>query len=663
MFVPALTRRWLVGLTVSILAGGCTSGPGPGPAAPASSAGHLPPIMPVLGPIRLNVVYPTPTDQIDARDSTFLLGSVGTGDAGLTINGIPVPVAPNGAWLAWLAIPPDSVLEFTLVARRAADSATLVYPVRRVRRFRPPGLAVWIDSTSFSPAGRVWWPGDEFLPVSARAAEGAEVRIRLPDGTLIPLVPESAPEDVPWGVRAFDHDTANLATPRKAERYLGVIRGRALGEDPGPMLGGPADVRTGDGCCVPAAPTPSSVAALPIVEAIIGSDTARANWPIRLRLLDSLPALVEFNDDTAGKGTGDSLTVGRARPGATYHWFFPTGTRATATGRLGDDLRVRLSRGQEAWVPAADAMPLPPGRPATRATVGSVTLTPRPDRLTLRVPLSQRVPFRVEEESSRLTLRLYGALSDINWTRFGPLDRYVRDLRWLQQGDEVTLTIDLGGPVWGYRTRWSANDLLLELRRPPAVDPSHPLAGRLIVVDPGHPPLGATGPTGLREADANLAVSLMLRDLLTQAGARVLLTRSTNTALDLLPRIKFADSVDAELLVSVHNNALPDGVNPFTNNGTSVYYNHPRSLPLARAVERELVRRLGVRDLGVGRGDLALVRPTWMPAILTEGLFLMIPEQEAALADRRGQWLYAVAVRDGIAAFLRGVALGARDVP
>ncbi len=675
MFVPAITSRRLAGIALALLLAGCAGGPAPagprpGPAlASSGSASRLPPITPVSGPLRLNVSYPAPTDQIDARDSTFLLGSVGTGDATLSINGIPVPVAPNGAWIAWLPIPPDSLIQFALVARTATDSVSLDYPVRRVRRFRPPELAVWIDSTSFSPGGRAWWPADEFLPVSVRAAEGATVRIRLPDGTVIPLVPEPAPEEVPWGVRAFDHDTTNLLTPRKAERYLGAIRGLALGEDPGPLFGGPADGRPGGPGCAPAVPAAELRAPVrpsagpPVIEAIIGPDTARATWPIRLRLLDSVPVLVEFNDDTAGKGGGDSLTVGRARPGATYHWFFPTGTRTTATGRLGDDLRVRLSRRQDAWVPAADAIPLTPGLPAIRATVGSIALTPRTDRLLLRVPLSQRSPFRVEEESARLTLRLYNVVSDINWTRYGPPDRYLRDIHWLQAGDEVTITLDLGGPLWGYRTRWSGNDLILELRRPPVIDPSRPLAGRLIVVDPGHPPLGATGPTGLREADANLSVALLLRDLLTQAGARVMLTRSTNVSLDLLPRTRFADSVDAELLVSIHNNALPDGVNPFTNNGTSVYYNHPRSLPLAQAVERELVRQLGIRDLGVGRGDLALVRPTWMPAILTEGLFMMIPEQEAALADARGQRLYAVAVRDGIESFLRGVAQGRRDVP
>lgn len=634
-------------------------------AAEPGAAGQLPPVTLRTGPLQLRVVYPGPSDQVDARDSTFVFGSTGNGSATLEINGTPVPVAPNGAWLAWLAIPPDSVFQLTLTARSAGDSATLVHPVRRVRRYRPPEQALWIDSTSFAPSGRAWWPADEFLPISVRAAEGATVRLLLPGGASVPLTPEAAADEVPWGIRAFDRDTGNLVTPRRATRYLGALRGRALGGDPGPLLG-PADSRP----CRSAATVSGAPDSLPpcpapvLVEAARNGDTVRVAWNLRLALLDSLLPLVEFNDDTAGEGTGDSLTVGRARPGATYHWFFPTGTRTSVSGRLGDDLRVRLSRGQEAWVPVADAQPLPARTPSVRATVGSVTLTPAADRLSLRLPLSFRVPFRVEEEPGRLTLRLYGSVSDINWTRYGRTDPYLRDIHWLQAtGDEVTVTLDLAGPVWGYRTRWSGTDLLFEIRRPPAIDPARPLAGRLIVVDPGHPPLGATGPTGLREAQANLGVALVLAELLSRDGARVVMTRTGDTSLDLLPRVKLADSIGAELLVSIHNNALPDGVNPFTNNGASVFYNHPQSLPLARAVQAELVRRLGVRDLGVGRGDLALVRPTWMPAILTEGLFMMIPEQEAALANPEGQQRYAVAVRDGIVMFLRGVARDLRDVP
>jgi N-acetylmuramoyl-L-alanine amidase len=131
------------------------------------------------------------------------------------------------------------------------------------------------------------------------------------------------------------------------------------------------------------------------------------------------------------------------------------------------------------------------------------------------------------------------------------------------------------------------------------------------------------------------------------------MTRSGGQPLDLWPRVRFADSVDTDVLVSIHNNALPDGVNPFTSNGSSVFYNHPRSIPLARAIQRRLVAWLGTRDLGIARGDLALTRPTWMPAVLTEGLFMMVPEQEAALRSDQGRRQYALAVLEGLREFFR----------
>ena len=74
---------------------------------------------------------------------------------------------------------------------------------------------------------------------------------------------------------------------------------------------------------------------------------------------------------------------------------------------------------------------------------------------------------------------------------------------------------------------------------------------------------------------------------------------------------------------------------------------------MARELDRALVTEFRVRDLGIGRGDYALVRPTWMPAALTEGLFIMLPEQEALLASEDGQWRYARAVVRGIENFLR----------
>ncbi|HEX4628457.1 MAG TPA: N-acetylmuramoyl-L-alanine amidase, partial [Gemmatimonadales bacterium] len=205
---------------------------------------------------------------------------------------------------------------------------------------------------------------------------------------------------------------------------------------------------------------------------------------------------------------------------------------------------------------------------------------------------------------------------------------------------------------------FDGRDLVLEIRRPPVIDPRHPLKGRTVALDPGHPPLGATGPTGLWEPVATLAVALKAKTLLERGGATVLLTRSDSAPLELYSRVRLAESHDADVLVSIHANALPDGINPFTNNGTSVYYFQPRSARLARELDRALVAELGVRDLGMGRGDYALVRATWMPAALTEGLFIMLPDQEAMLASDDGQRRYARGIARGIENFLRERARG-----
>jgi N-acetylmuramoyl-L-alanine amidase len=609
----------------------------------------LPDVPVVRGPLAIRVIYPSPDAIVQARDTSFLLGSVGTGDARLTINGYPVRVWPNGGWLAWIPLPPDSLMEFHISAHTAADSAVLDYAVRRGGWRPPPGPELWLDSMSLAPRGRVWWPAGEYLTLSVRAGEGSEVRLRFPDGTVVPLRPESSLEAVPEAVRAFDLDTANLSTPVRRDRYVGVLRGRSVGPTAGPVLPGPWLPEV-----LPGVPPDSLWAA---VEAIRDGDTVRARWPLQVMLLDSLPVVAELHD-SAGTAARDRITVGRAVPGGTYHWFFPSGTRARVSGRVNDDLRVRLAPETEAWVAAAEARPVP-GVTAVPAVVGSVRLTPMVDRVRIRVPLTYRVPFRVTESERSLTLRLYGALGDVNWIQYGAAqDALIRRVTWAQDGrEEVTLTVDLARDLWGYHARWERGDLILDVRRPPDLKDGGALEGRLIAVDPGHPPGGATGPTGLREAEANLGIGLEVMRLLEREGAKVFMTRTTDVPLELWPRVDVAERAGADLLVSIHNNALPDGVNPHTNNGASVYYNQPRSVPLARAIQTALVRRLGVRDLGIGRGDLAMVRSTWMPSVLTEGLFMIVPEQEAALRAPQGRRLYAEAVVEGIRRFMRERAL------
>jgi len=610
---------------VTLCAVGCaTSRTGVAPARPTTA--------PARAPLQLSIVYPGPTDVVQAHDSCFLFGAVrgGAGPVTLSVNGTPVRVFANGAWIAWLPLPDDTLAVFRLVARADGDSALQDWTARIAPRFRPPaGRAAWIDTTSFAPAGTVALPLGEGIRLAVRAAPGATVWLRLPWGAAIPFLPDTLPAEPAWGVRAFATVTAAYRLPPAADRYVAWLPAAAL--------------------------CPDGKAACATLEVIAGRDTATARWPLSVGLVDlTFPSVVVLNDDTAHVGTTDSLTPGKAVPWGTYNWFFPTGTTSVLSGRWNDQVRLQLSQHAVAWVNASDVVPLPAGTPPAGGVVGSVRLEPGPAAVTLRVPLPGKLPFQVTEQERSLTLRVYGAGSDINWMQYGRTDPLVTRMSYAQAtADEVTITLDLARRVWGYRTRFDGRDLLLEIRRPPQIDPERPLRGRTIVLDPGHPPLGAKGPTGLWEPVATLAVASKAKTLLEQAGATARLTRTDSTPLELFPRTHFAELHDADVLVSIHANALPDGVNPFVNNGTSVYYFHPRSVALARALDVALVAELGVRDLGMGRGDYALVRPTWMPAALTEGLFIMLPEQEALLLSDEGQARYARGVVRGIEAFLR----------
>lgn len=598
----------------------------------------------VRGTLGVRVVYPAAGTLVAARDSTFVFGSVGNGLARLTIDGHPVAVAANGAFLGFLPLPDDTAASLRIVATLGADSAVLVQRVRLPARAVVHTQPLWIDAGSVEPRGDRWAEPGEPIRVAVRAAPGASVTLRLPDGRVFPLAADTLRESSPG---TFERQAPRQVAPPSL-RYRGVF--------PAVALGAPLPAVTARDV-----PRADSLAPQAKLLAVLGTDTVRTALPLRLALLDpDRLAVVLLSDDTTGTEATDGAVVGAPSPEGTYHWFFRNGTRVAISGRAGDALRVRLSRDASAWVGLDGvAAILPPGTPPPAARVTLVRLAPGAASVAARLALTGRVPFRVDEDDRSVTVRLYGAQSDLDFVQYGGTDRLIPRITWAQPSDEeCTVTFELSAPPFGWRARWEGESLVLEIRRPPVVDRLRPLRGRLIAVDPGHPPVGATGPTGLREAEANLAVGLALKGILERAGARVLMTRTADTAIGLYERTTMAEQGNADVLVSIHNNAFPDGVNPWANNGTSTYYFQPRSAPLAFLVQDALVAEMGLRNLGVGRGNFALVRPTWMPAILTEGAFLMIPEQEQGLRTPVFQQAYARGLALGIQAYLRRWASG-----
>src|SRR5881409_1877648 len=126
-----------VGLLLVGVAAGC-AGPRTG-ATPVRVSG---PPGPARESLAISVVYPRATDVIQSRDSSFLFGAVRGGTerapATLSVAGQPVPVLANGAWIAWVPLPDDTVAPLRLVVRSGGDSAVQDVMARIAPRYRPP---------------------------------------------------------------------------------------------------------------------------------------------------------------------------------------------------------------------------------------------------------------------------------------------------------------------------------------------------------------------------------------------------------------------------------------------------------------------------------------------------------------------------------------------
>lgn len=497
--------------------------PAPRPApAPSAAKAPLPPANPrlpvvpdVRGPLAINVIYPKAGTLVASRDSNFIFGSVGNGDAALSINGVLTPVWPNGSFMGWLPVPTDAASRYEIVAIVGSDTARVSHPVKL-----PPA------------------PG---TVMAARA------------DTLIPV----------------DRPTY----------------------------------------------------------AVLGATAPSAQ------------------SDT------DRVVIGRPERGGAYRWFLFPNTAVRVTGLTDTYAQVQLDRGESIWIEKTSLTVQDPSFTPPSLTLGPVRAAPAPQWIDVVVPATAPPAFLVEEGDNAITLTVYGATVRPAATSVTVDDSYMRGIAGSEADGRQAYTISLAAAPYGYLALWQDGALTLRVRRPPRTSAASPLRGLTIAVDPGHPPVGATGPTGLWEPIPTLQVGFRVRDMLAARGANVVMTRVDDQPVELGARPIMARRVNAHALVSIHFNALPDGQNPFRSNGTSTYYFQPHSKRFAQMMQQELLLEMGLRDIGARFGNLALVRPTWMPAVLAEGAFIMMPDQEAAIRTPQYQDAYARGIVKGLERF------------
>lgn len=567
----------------------------------------------------IDLVYPPEGHRMPAVSSSFIFGSVTPGSV-LSANGKKVEVEPNGAFMAQI---PFEEGDFTIRLEAANGKGKMVVE-RKVSVARSktliPSAGLTVVPGTIAPSHELsLLPGDRIF-ISFRGTPRMKASFRIGPGPALVMAEQVAAADKDDRIEAFGEDgPPPLVLP-------GAYVGSCLV---------PADAgwqRERIYCC--------------LIDSL-GNEAVDSTGPI----ISVWPQVAQ-----AVARTTDTVTVLKTGPDLGYEMFLPPGVKLELTGSDGELYRARLSEGKESWVKKASVELLPPGSVLAPAKAALAKVERRLRESEIRVTLSRPVPFRVEANGAcrKLRLWLYNARADMDWVRYQTGDPFVAHIDWSQPTtDMMAIDVELSEPFWGYHSAYQGNVFSLSIKQWPRIDRRRPFRGLRVAVDAGHSPdYGAVGPMRTMEKDVNWQTAQRLGRKLEALGASVYYPREGNEAVGIYQRPRRAVDWSADLLVSVHYNASPDGAHPLRNSGFSTYFYHPQSRELARAVHRRFQGSLRLPDHGIFHGNLVLCRAPEMPSFLVEPAFIIVPKQEAMIRSAAFQERVADCIVSGMKGFL-----------
>lgn len=333
------------------------------------------------------------------------------------------------------------------------------------------------------------------------------------------------------------------------------------------------------------------------------------------------------------------------------------GTKLHIIGKIDNYYRFEMGSAMEGWILMADVKLLQEGTSIPKSNITSLNIESKQDEVLIKIPLEEKIPFLIQElPDSGFIFTLYGATAALDLFKYDNNDSFIKEIKWFQpyKGTVQFYITTNSKQLWGYDYYYENDSMVFRIKKPCLNDSQKPLKDKIIAIDPGHggKEPGSIGATGIPEKNINLAISCYLKEILEQKGAKVIMTRVTNDYNpDLQQRANFAGLNNADILLSIHNNALPDGADPFKEHGSSTYYYNSQSLPLARSIQDALVNNLGMNNYGVFWDSLAMTRPTKFLAVLVEVGFMIHPEEYMKLTDPNFQKKAAEAITTGVENF------------
>lgn len=141
-----------------------------------------------------------------------------------------------------------------------------------------------------------------------------------------------------------------------------------------------------------------------------------------------------------------------------------------------------------------------------------------------------------------------------------------------------------------------------------------------VVIDAGHGghDSGAVSRNGVLEKNAALDVARQVNDSLRQAGFKTVMTRKTDTFVELAKRAQISNRQRNAIFVSIHFNKSPRR----GSRGVETYYKSAPSLQLAQRIQNRLLELPKMTNRGVKKANFKVLRLARYPAVLVECGFL-----------------------------------------
>lgn len=573
--------------------------------------------------LKLDIVYPKNNMTINAP-STFFVGNTDP-KASLKINEENVKVFPNGGFTQVVKLQSgQNIIEVKSSLNNREKKLTYTLNVPKHEK-TIPGSKLEIDPSSIKPDSSLLIKKGDEINVSFKGSTGNKASFSIGNIKDIPMIEKPGEYTKTESVFGKIFNTSK-------EPVKGIYTGSYIVQET------------------------DSFKNLPILIKLSASNnsiTRITTAKITTMNNVSTPIVAEIKKDN---------TTVRTAPNKSRLTPLLEGTKINITGKIGDYYRFEMGEAMEGWIAAGDIKMLPDGTPIPKSYVSSLTMESKPDEVLIKVPLSDKLPFLIEELSGpKIFLTFYGATAALDLFKYNQNDNFINEIKWSQpfKGTVQLFIVPSSKQLWGYDYYYEDNTFVLRLKKPPVIESSNPLKDKIIAIDPGHggEESGALGPTGIPEKTINLAISKNLKEILESKGAKVVMTRnSDNYNPGLTERIDLADTQNAQVLLSIHNNSLPDGANPYEDHGSSTYYYNSQALPLARSIQNSLVNNLLMKNYGIFWDSLALTRPTKPISVLIEVGFMINPEEYMLLTNPGFQQKAANSIYLGVENFFKSQA-------